>query len=78
MATPHVAGLVALVLQRVATNTPGIPSLTPLMVKKLLEESCEPLPLTPNQAGYGLVNAYGALMRAAAVSPKGLAVGATS
>ena len=61
MATPHVAGLVALLLQRTATTTPGIPTLTPAMVKKLLEESCEPMPLTPNQVGYGIVNAYGAL-----------------
>lgn len=55
MASPHVAGLVALLLERDG-------SLRPRMVRKLLERSCEDLPLAPNQAGYGLVNAYGALM----------------
>jgi serine protease AprX len=56
MASPHVAGLVALMLQKK-------PALRPMTVKKILEETCEPVPLTPNQAGYGLVNAYGALLR---------------
>jgi len=59
MACPHVVGLAALVLQ---VN----PKLSPMMVKKILEESCEPISGTPNEAGYGLVNAYSALMRAAA------------
>lgn len=57
MASPHVAGLAALVLQR---NQ----SLVPRMVKKLLEDSCEPIPSAPNQAGYGVINAYSALLRA--------------
>lgn len=57
MASPHVAGLVALILQ---TN----PRLQPRMVKKLLEETCEPVPFAPNQAGYGMINAYAALLRA--------------
>jgi hypothetical protein len=34
------------------------------MVKKLLEDSCEPIQFAPNQAGYGVVNAYSALLRA--------------
>ncbi len=69
MATPHVAGLVALILQKNA-------SLSPTMVKKLLEDTCEPLPpLTPNQAGYGLVNAYAAVMRAVAGAPRAVAAG---
>jgi minor extracellular serine protease Vpr len=55
MVSPHVAGLAALLLERDA-------SLRPRTVRKLLERSCEDLPLGPNQAGYGLVNAYGALM----------------
>jgi subtilisin family serine protease len=55
MASPHVAGMVALLLERDGT-------LRPRMVRKLLERSCEDLPLGPNQAGYGLVNAYAALM----------------
>ncbi len=59
MASPHVAGLAALILQ--INNR-----LSPQMVKKILEESCEPIPFTPNQAGYGLINAYAALMRASA------------
>jgi len=67
MATPHVAGLVALMLQQ---NR----HLTPLMTKKLLEETCEPLPYGANQVGYGLVNAYAAVLRAA--SSAALAAGA--
>ena len=70
MATPHVSGVAALVLQ---ANR----SLTPMMVKKLLEETSEPLPYTPNQAGYGLVNAYGAVMRASMAVPRALAAVAT-
>jgi serine protease AprX len=66
MATPHVSGVAALVLQ---ANR----SLTPMMVKKLLEETSEPLPYTPNQAGYGLVNAYAAVMRASMAVPRALA-----
>jgi subtilisin family serine protease len=57
MASPHVAGLVALVLQK-------NPRLVPRMVKKLLEDACEPIPFEPNQAGYGVINAYSALLRA--------------
>jgi subtilisin family serine protease len=57
MATPHVAGLAALVLQQ---NT----RLLPRMVKKLLEDACEPVPFAPNQAGYGIVNVYSSLLRA--------------
>jgi len=28
-----------------------------------LEDSCEPLPYSPNQMGYGLVSAYGSVLR---------------
>jgi subtilisin family serine protease len=55
MASPHVAGVAALILEKDA-------GLKPMMVKKLLEGSCEPIPGLPNQVGYGLVNAYSALM----------------
>ena len=55
MASPHVAGVAALILEKDA-------GLKPMMVKKLLEGSCEPIPALPNQVGYGLVNAYAALM----------------
>jgi len=60
MATPHVAGVAALVLEK-------YPDATPMMVKKLLEDTCEPLPYEPNQAGYGLVNAFGALVQTLSV-----------
>ncbi|MEX2304533.1 MAG: S8 family serine peptidase, partial [Bryobacterales bacterium] len=70
MASPHVAGLVALMLEQ---NS----SLSPMMVKKILEESCEPIPYLPNQAGYGLINAYASVMRAKAGVGLGLAAAAT-
>ncbi|HKA51491.1 MAG TPA: S8 family serine peptidase, partial [Candidatus Dormibacteraeota bacterium] len=60
MATPHVAGVAALVLQK-------YPGATPMMVKKLLEDTSEPLTYTPNQVGYGLVNAFGALVQTLSV-----------
>src|SRR6266581_575397 len=69
MATPHVSGVVALILQKNAT-------LTPTMVKKTLEETSEPLDYTPNQVGFGLVNAYAAVMLATMAAPRALAVGA--
>jgi subtilisin family serine protease len=56
MASPHVAGLAALVLEQ----NPGV---RPLLVKKLLESSCEDLPYDPNSAGHGLINGVGALLR---------------
>ena len=57
MASPHVAGVTALVLGADS-------SLRPRMVKKLLEDTSEPLPFSPNQVGYGLVNGYAAALRA--------------
>jgi serine protease AprX len=56
MATPHVAGVAALILEKQD-------DLTPMQVKKLLEDSCQPLPYGPNQMGYGLVSAYGSVLR---------------
>ena len=56
MATPHVAGIAAQVLEKQD-------DLTPMQVKKLLEESCQPLLYMPNQVGYGLVSAYGSVLR---------------
>jgi serine protease AprX len=55
MASPHVAGLAALMLQK-------DPKATPMRVKKVLEHTCEPLTFAPNEVGYGLVNVYTALM----------------
>ncbi|NAZ85035.1 S8 family peptidase [Kineococcus indalonis] len=57
MASPHVAGLAALFLER-------HPDASPAVVKKALEDACEDLPLLPNEAGYGMANAFGALIRA--------------
>ncbi len=70
MATPHVAGLAAMILQKTA-------SLTPTMVKKLISDTCEPLENTPNEVGYGIINAYTALLRAVSATPRVLAVGAS-
>jgi serine protease AprX len=55
MASPHVAGMAALMLQKA-------PKATPMRIKKLLEHTCEPLTYAPNEVGYGLVNIYAALM----------------
>jgi len=68
MATPHVSGVAAMILQRNAM-------LTPTMVKKILEDTCEPLEHTPNEVGYGLVNAYAAAMRASTGAPRAMAAG---
>jgi serine protease AprX len=56
MASPHVAGVAALVLQR-------RPGMRPMLLKKLLEESSEDLQYAPLQTGYGLVNPLAALMQ---------------
>jgi serine protease AprX len=56
MASPHVAGVAALVFER-------RPGMRPAVLKKLLEETSEDLQFAPNQIGYGLVNAMGALAR---------------
>ena len=68
MATPHVAGLAALILQKNA-------SLTPTMVKRLISDTCEPLDNKPNEVGFGIVNAYTAILRAVSVAPRAVAAG---
>jgi subtilisin family serine protease len=69
MATPHVAGLAAMILQKNA-------SLSPTMIKKLVSDSCEPLDNAPNQTGFGIINAYTALLRAVGIAPRAVAAGA--
>ncbi|HWU43999.1 MAG TPA: S8 family serine peptidase, partial [Bdellovibrio sp.] len=55
MATPHVAGVVALIK---AAN----PKLTPAQVKNILKQTAQPLgPNDQNQYGSGLVNAEAAV-----------------
>jgi serine protease AprX len=44
------------------------PDLTPTAVEKILEESCQPLPYGPNQTGFGLVSAYGSVLRLTDIS----------
>jgi len=56
MASPHVAGVAALVIER-------RPNIRPIVLKKLLEDSSEDLQFAPNEVGYGLVNPLAALMR---------------
>jgi subtilisin family serine protease len=68
MATPHVAGLAAMVLQKNA-------SLSPTMVKRLISDTCEPLENTPNQVGYGIINAYTSMLRAVGIAPRAIAAG---
>jgi subtilisin family serine protease len=62
MASPHVAGLAALVLEKNANARPAV-------VKKVLEDSCERLGFEPREVGYGLVNAMGTLIRSLPVKP---------
>lgn len=56
MATPHVAALAAILISKRH-------SLRPMEVKKLIEDSCQPLPLVPDDTGYGLISAYGSALR---------------
>jgi serine protease AprX len=56
MASPHVAGVAALVLER-------RPNMKPFVLKKLLEESSEDLLAAPHETGYGLVNPLSALIQ---------------
>ena len=57
MAAPHVAGIVALLLD-------AKPTLTPLQIKKLLQATATPLPYAAWEAGAGYVDAYAAVKRA--------------
>ncbi|HET7795418.1 MAG TPA: S8 family peptidase, partial [Rhizobacter sp.] len=57
MASPHVAGVVALMLSR-------NPSLTPDQVASLLKSSARAFPSTCSQCGAGIVNAYAAVVAA--------------
>jgi serine protease AprX len=56
MASPHVAGVAALVLQR-------HPNMNPIVLKKLLEETSEDLLFAPREIGYGLVSPLAALIQ---------------
>ena len=61
MATPHVSGTAALVLQ-------ADPALTPDQVKSVLQETATPLPLyAQHEAGAGYLNAYEAVRKAIAL-----------
>jgi serine protease AprX len=57
MAAPHVAGIVALLLD-------ANPALTPLQVKEILQATATPLPYAAWEAGAGYVDAYAAVKRA--------------
>jgi serine protease AprX len=57
MAAPHVAGVVALMLD-------ANPSLTPLQVKSILQKTATSMPYAAWEAGAGYVDAYGAVSRA--------------
>jgi len=62
MATPHVSGVVALMLQ-------AAPSLTPDQVKQILAATATPMPTCPISAcGAGYVNAMAAVQRARSVA----------
>ena len=64
MATPHVSGVVALMLQ-------ANPALTPDQVKSLLAQSATPVAGCPaDQCGAGLVNAYNAVAAALAAADR--------
>jgi serine protease AprX len=57
MAAPHVAGVVALMLD-------ANPALAPLQVKSILQKTATPMPNAVWEAGAGYVDAYGAVSRA--------------
>jgi len=57
MATPHVSGAVALMLE-------ANPALTPDQVKSALEETATPMAYEQYQVGAGYLNAYGAVVEA--------------
>jgi serine protease AprX len=57
MAAPHVAGIVALLLD-------ANPTLTPLRIKELLQATATPMPYATWEVGAGYVNAYAAVTRA--------------
>lgn len=64
MATPHVAGVVALMLE-------ADPSLQPLDVIRILRETATPLDYEAWEAGAGYVNAYAAVAEAFGFDPAG-------
>ena len=64
MATPHVAGLCALILK-------ANPRLTPAEVKRILRDTCIDLKMDPNIQGQGRVDALAAVTAASAVRPPG-------
>jgi subtilisin family serine protease len=64
MATPHVAGLCALILK-------ANPRLTPAQVKSILRDTAINLNLDANIQGQGRVDALAAVTAAAAVPPPG-------
>ena len=57
MAAPHVAGVVALLLD-------ADPTLTPLQVKEILQATATPMPYATWEVGAGYVDAYAAVKRA--------------
>ena len=54
MATPHVAGVIAL-MKSVAPNA------TPAQIKAAIEKTARPFPATCNQCGAGIIDAYAAI-----------------
>ena len=62
MAAPHVAGIVALLLQK-------NPAYTPLQIKSLLTQSAKDLAISVYSQGAGRVDAYAALTRQTMVTP---------
>ena len=57
MAAPHVAGVVALMLD-------ANPALTPLQIKTMLQATATPMPYAAWEVGAGYVDAYAAVKRA--------------
>ena len=62
-ATPHVAGVVAMILS--ATHQAGLPTPTPDQIKAILTGSARPFPVSEDQPiGAGIVDAYAAINKA--------------
>ncbi|WP_109127477.1 S8 family serine peptidase [Dyella sp. C11] len=76
-ATPHVSGIVALMIQ--AVKNAGLPALSPFQIQEALVESARPFPINEGYAlGSGIVDANAAVQAALSAAKTELPVALTS